>query len=314
MDRRTFIRALGPVSLAGCLRLESDTADVAAGTDTESSTQLSKQTTEQTTAETTTEQSTDRPTESTTQESSDASGDQPTLYEVQVDWEHLESTLETASSSTRFAGASAPGVANQVYLSHVAIRLRYPSNGAVYSKAVQRENDEDVIQMVVPATSKANLAVVAVNSGGDSGTLEGVASFEGFSIEESATTQMSTKAFEWLPAEWHVQSAFADEYQDGTFTVDKGKQHFDMGYVATYPFPGTDLGYQDLLIQLRGRGGPGENLDDYHEYFIRTDNPTPGEASESDVRFKPVLASEKFNLPSGEYLIPPEGTFTIRWR
>lgn len=242
---------------------------------------------------------------------------------IRLNWSHFDNPKIMGTFSLSASNA------NEKKPSHVGARLVYPNDGAVFtqSKAREQAEQEGVISMRVPASSLANLFVVAVTEGDvglRSGRVIQFGTLPNLVIDEDTTLIVDMDEIHWQTPFWgFVDDVQGHEIYAGSVVADKDSEALAIPIFVHDPFQaGEQLDYSNLLIGVAGGGrnnssvgtGPSDTETMTRTFDVFCKNENVGEENISSCWFGPYLKGDRFNLPNGYYLPPVINDFTVSWQ
>lgn len=230
-----------------------------------------------------------------------ATGTADPVLQISISWSDLEDIqLDVADS----VGG----------ITHLGLRIVSPDQSA-FTTSFARSGGDQQFETEDPPEPYASLYVAAVSHDDDRLIAIQFGVIDSLAVEPVGLIPVTLEDFSWAGASWEVHDDYQAEYESGTFTIDKSQDRFDLPLFVRDPFQvGEEPDYEALFIALNGSGGVGSNPEGWRAFSVSAVNPSVGEESDTAHEFFPFLRSAMFGLPSGRYMVLPEGAFTVEWR
>lgn len=228
-------------------------------------------------------------------------------FKVNVDWEAVNQTAQKYTSNSAST------------ITHFGARLVYPKQNAAFAQSVKKvtEDSAGVITMEVPPADSARLLVAAVQYDGSNNKLLKMGVLEDLNIQSGESYEWGVDDITWSNPFWKPADSLANDYESGSFTVNKDKEQFEFYFLVKDPFyPKAAPSLDNYLIRLNGTGGNSGYENGYRIMRQVVENRNVGTAnSELYDNFFPYLKSELFQLPTegSRYVVYEKGSFTVNW-
>ncbi len=232
------------------------------------------------------------------------------VFKVNIDWEAVNQTANKYTSNSLSSTSS---------INYLGARLIYPKQNAAFAQSVEKVTADraGVITMEVPPADSARLLVAAVQSDGSNNKLLKMGVLEDLTIQSGKSYEWDVNDINWTEPFWKPADSLANDYESGSFTLNKDKERFEFYFLVRDSFyPKANPSLDNYLIRLNGYGGNSGYENGYRIMRQIAENPNVGTAnSEQYNNFFPYLKSELFQLPTegSRYVVYKKGSFTINW-
>lgn len=219
------------------------------------------------------------------------------LLQVTIDWSKLAGQeVKVATLATK----------DMVLVDRIGARLVYPNEDATFTQATSKAvaGKKGVITLEVPATNKAHLYLVAVNS--EAQTAHYYALAENLRLEADAILPLTIDDFRWVEAIWEPEPAYAVSVQNKRFELPYNETKVKVDLKVRDPFQeGKKASYETSLIESYGRSSMKENVNGWLDFEAFLENPTPGVVNTDYYWLQPYVDGGSFNLGNKGYYIAP---------